>query len=152
MDSASLNLFATIASAVAATASVLVAVIANRTTKETHKSQQRLEQRAMIVTLWPEMCKVGKITASSPETHVRDAVNVLELVAICWEAKAVDQDVILRTFGDAYVATYNELMSHHVKMPGVRDRTGAELLQENKAAMLVYEEIKKLLLNQGKVR
>jgi hypothetical protein len=156
---------AAVASALAAIVSAVVAVAALRSSNKLGDNQLKIgdsqlkmaqaqltfQQRQTIVDLWPALTAICEVNAQTAPEVVRRTVNTLELVAICYEAQAVDRDVVLATFGDAFVATYEELQAHHTKMPAVRNLSGAELLRENKATIRTYEEIKRRITAQGRI-
>lgn len=144
--------------ALAAVVSGALAYKAIKSSEKTAAAQEKaaaaqlvFQQRQTIIQLWPALCALHEIDASTAPEEVRRAVNTLELVAICYEAGAVDPAVVLRTFGDVFIATYDELNRHTAKLPTVRNMSGSDLLRENKTTMHVYDQIRQKVTALGKV-
>ena len=140
-----------------------------RLTKEHGELQEQLDQRhenlqkyladkdsistrrAALVELWPYLIDIHRIDPekSAPE-EIRKAVNTLELVALCWEANIIDKEVIQRTFESTYINIYEQVLSVTRRLPSL-EKTGRELLNENPAAISLYDELKKTQVGRGRV-
>lgn len=155
-----LNVAAAVCSAVAALASLVVALLVAKTQEKAQRdlaleiqaAQEKLSKRQAIIDIWDKLTSLGTIDTKTSGPAVRHAVNTLELVAVCYEAGAIDKDVIHRTFAEPFVAIYDELHAHETQLPDVRNRTGRELLMENKATRDVYKEISDYMDKLGKVK
>jgi hypothetical protein len=177
MDAQSLEAVATALSALAAGGAVWAALhvwngqkkLTRQLSKEQGELQEKLEQRhenlqkyladkdsistrrAALVELWPYLIDIHRIDPekSAPE-EIRKAVNTLELVALCWEANIIDKEVIQRTFESTYINIYEQVLSVTRRLPSL-EKTGRELLNENPAAISLYDELKKTQVGRGRV-
>lgn len=118
---------------------VLVAVYNARKTLETsrliHNRQMQLSQRQTFISIWPSISKLRNVDPdadpATQETNVVEAVNALELVAVCSESDAVDTDLIMRVFGDPFLVMYDNI-GRVRRIPSI-GKSGADLLRENPA-------------------
>lgn len=137
-------------SAVAGFMAVQAATAAIRAADSVAAMQRMLSQRQLIIPLWDYMSKLNDIDPENPVVlDVRNAVNTLELVAICCEGGMVDEQVIKRTFRDPFVQLYDAIAVCK-EMPSLR-RNGIALLRENPAAMSFYEKLKQEHMNRDKL-
>jgi uncharacterized membrane-anchored protein YhcB (DUF1043 family) len=113
--------------------------------KDLADKDQLSQRRSALVGLWPYLIDIHHIDPEqSAAEQVRQAVNTLELVALCWEANIIDKDVIQRTFESTYIEIYEQVLSVRRKLPSL-DKTGRELLNENPAAINLYEYLNRSL-------
>jgi len=95
-------LFAALGVSVAAVAVIVTGTHcwkAERACTEIHKEQMTLSQRQLFLDVWPKMEALSDINPASPVgPDVIRSVNVLELVALCWEGEMVDSQVISSVF------------------------------------------------------
>lgn len=143
-----------IAAAFAAVAAIWFSLRLHReqidTSRKLHHEQILLNQRQLLLPLWDHLSNINDIDTDAEKTiwvDVVKAVNTLELVALCWEAQAIDQNIIRRTFGDKFVQFYEKIQDCKKPPPGWK--TGRQYLQENRAASKLYEEIKREINNQN---
>jgi hypothetical protein len=121
-----------------------VAIIKSATTARTiHREQTLLSQRQLFLEIWPKLSTLSDIDPAAPvAVDVINAVNVLELVGLCWEGEMVDANVIRRTFGMPFVTMYDKVHSM-ITLPAPINKTGAQLLNENPAIGKLYATLKK---------
>jgi Tfp pilus assembly protein PilV len=133
--------FAAVKSAKAAKEQVSVALL-----------QKQLAQRQFVIQLWDRMAETTRINPKDPAPKdVHRAVNTLELVGLCCEGGMIDVDVIKRTFKDRYVELY-DMVKACGSMPTMGNMNGVELLRENKAAMLFYDELMADIKGSGQLK
>ena len=102
--------------------------------------QRALNQRQLLLPLWQYLAKLNDIDSKQPITpQVIETVNTLELVALCCEGGMVDKGIIKRTFRDGFMRHY-QAINACVSVPGT-NKTGSQLLAENRAAMAFYNEL-----------
>ncbi len=114
-----------------------------------HADQLLLSQRQLFLEIWPKLSTLNDVDpAKAVAVDVINAVNVLELVGLCWEGGMVDSNVIRRSFGERFVAMYDRV--HAVpKLPPSIGKSGADLINENPAIGKLYEVLRKELLERG---
>lgn len=135
---------------VASGLSALAAFLAIRATIKIAEMQKTLSQRQLIIPLWDHMSSLNDIDPASPVVpHVLQAVNTLELVALCCEGGMVDDQVIKRTFRDPFMQLYDAI-ERCPEMSTIR-KSGQDILRENRAAMQFYEVLKKEHLERDKM-
>lgn len=104
--------------------------------------QKTLSQRQLLIPLWDHITGLNSIDPADPRpVEVHQAVNTLELVALCCEGGMVDEKVIKRTFRGPFMKLY-EAIGECPHMESLR-RSGKDLLHENPAAMKFYEKLRK---------
>jgi len=97
----------------------------------------QLQQRQLIVPLWEYLSKTEAIAPENPnERAVVDSVNVLELVALCYESQAIEQAMIKRTFRDKYLSIYREIEALPKMGSG---KSGRDYIHENRACQAFYD-------------
>lgn len=106
-------------------------------------AQERLlSQRQFLLPLWDHLSALREINPEQPATPlVVQAVNTLELVALCWEGDLIDRDLIRRTFMTRYLQMYGWIEACG-KLPGL-NKSGRELLLENPAATKLHDELRR---------
>ncbi|MCU6239392.1 hypothetical protein KWH75_20225 [Morganella morganii] len=126
---------------------------ANTQTKEIHNAEMLAAQRSQVVAIWGYLTSLSDIDPSSPVgVDVIKNMNTLELVALCCEGKMVDKDVVMRTFMDTYINLYEAIERlTSVDLGGGKIKSGREIINENNAAQLFYDEVKELKKNQGRI-
>lgn len=110
-----------------------------------HNEQNVHGRRQLIVPLWEHMNKLTRINYECPDVDdVINAVNTLELVALCCQGGIVDKTMIKQTFGEGFLEMYQSIEKCPT-LPGVgklgKELTGKQLLLENPAAMNFYKEL-----------
>lgn len=141
--------------------SVIIAVIAIVRTGFHAKSQRDLQQklsddekvtanRRFFTVLWDKMTELNYINPQSPiGPDVRKAVNTLEAVAMCWQAGIIDKQMVVISFGKLFEELYNQI-NQIALVPGI-NKSGHELLTQNRAVPLVHKEIQDELNKQGRI-
>ena len=114
-----------------------------RETHDRHNEQRRFEQRTQLIPLWEYMSGLREI---DPEAEVIvpqvvKVVNTLELIALCKEADIIDKTVVLRTFREKYISLYETIKRVGVLEGYSRRVTGEDLLNENHAAVQLYNDL-----------
>jgi hypothetical protein len=111
----------------------------NRKTDRRQQGEaQLLLKRQLFLQLWPYISTLAIVNpdpAKVVEVDVLKAVNALELVAVCWEAEAVDRDLIRRSFGDTFIEFY-EAIQKCTRLPS--RGSGESLLAQAPAIRHVY--------------
>lgn len=114
-------------------------------------TQRTLAQRQLLLPLWQYLSTLEDINPLKPVTPaVVKTVNTLELVAICCEGGMVDAAVIRRTFRDGFMRHY-EAIENCVQLPGL-NKSGKELLSENRAAQTMFAKLRAEHLDQDRLR
>jgi hypothetical protein len=144
----------TIVSGIAAILALAVSWIIYRgqsaLTTQINNSQQLLSQRQILIPLWDYISNLYDIDPSNIVTpDVIKAANTLELIALCCEGNMVDKTVITRTFSEQYIKHYESIKACGL-LPGL-NKTGNNILNENRAAMLFYDELISAHKNHGKI-
>lgn len=115
------------------------------------QTQKLLTQRQLLIPLWQYMSKIDDIDPANPKPReVTEAVNTLELVALCCEGGMVDEAVVKRTFAAPFIEVY-ETVNRLPEMPSLR-KDGAALLRDNPSAMSFYRTLKEELEARGKLK
>jgi hypothetical protein len=129
-----------------------VAIVKSMTTaKDVHREQMLLSQRQLFITIWPKLAELSEINpARAVGVDVIKNVNVLELVALCWEGGMVDANVIRRAFGKQFVTMRDRIASVPM-LPAPINKTGQDLLNENPAIGKLYDVLKRELQEHGAV-
>ena len=113
-----------------------------------HREQVMLSQRQLFIDIWPKMEALNAIDLGNVVApDVIRSVNVLELVALCWEGGMVDSDVIRRSFGTRYLELYEVI----TKVPNLRNPnfTGQDLLRANPAVGRLYDQLRREAQERG---
>ena len=87
-------------------------------------------------------------TGNYNEMHVRYALDTLELVAICWVNKIVDQKIVSLAFGNNYRNRVREIEHISIPLQPNLRKTGNELLTERQVIRKVFNELEKLANDQ----
>lgn len=152
----------TIIAAVVSSVSVVVSIISvrlvNKQAIEQKALQERLndqesnfEKKRFIISLWDKMTAISSINPGKPvEVDVRNAVNTLELVSICWQAGIVDKRMVVLSFGNLFNSLYVQIEQIHQRLPGC-GRTGHELLSHNPAISAVRNQIREEIERHGNI-
>jgi hypothetical protein len=135
---------ATVFSAIIAGLAVYMSVII-------YKGQKLLSQRQLIVPLWEYISSLSEIDPKIPVTpDIIKAINTLELIAITCEGKMIDKIVIKRTFSKQYIKHFDNIKACHT-IPGLEPKTGNDLLKENPATLLFYDELMSELKTKNRI-
>lgn len=141
-------------------ASAVVAVFAINNTRLQGEKQRSLQERLnseankldsrrlFVTALWDKMINVSDIDPEEPiGPDVRKAVNVLEVVALCWHSGVVDKDMVVMSFGPLYEDLYQKIKRINV-VPEKADgtgRSGHDLLSRNRVIDVVQQQIRDIL-------
>ncbi len=132
---------AAVLSGVAILVSIGLAVRQERFSARLQAQETLLAQRQLLLPLWDYVGKLRKIDAQNPVTpHVIDAVNTLELIALCCEGGLIDRSLVERTFLERYLEMYEDIEAC-AALPGL-SKSGRDLLRENRAAIHLYAQFK----------
>jgi hypothetical protein len=71
---------------------------------------------------------------------VINAVNLLELIALSWEAQFVDSAIIRRMYGDLFVDLHHKIQDCKNPPPGVT-KDGKQLLVASPSIIRLYNEL-----------
>jgi hypothetical protein len=126
------------------------AFFAIATQRQIHKETDLLQRRQAFITIWPHLASMHDIDAAdvAPGRVIKN-VNVLDLIATCWEGRIVDLDVIRRVFHERFIEMYETIESLPF-VPALK-RTGKEVLRENPAVQRLYKKLKEEKLDQGAI-
>lgn len=137
-----------IISAIGSIGSAMATIMAVLVSWLVWKSQRSLSQRQLLIPLWSHMSSINEISPRNPVgPDVIKAVNTLELVALCCEGGMIDKAVIKRTFQSVYLKLYQQVEACS-DVPGCQ-KSGREMLTENRAAMALYTELLNDHVKQG---
>lgn len=134
--------------------SCVAAYISWKNSREQGKLTQRLrnqdqdfERKRFITALWDKMSEMVEIHPDDQgnynENDILYALNTLELVAICWENKIIDEKMIFLVFGDNYNFRVHEIQSITQPLKHLR-KTGQELLRERQVILNVNKDIQEM--------
>ncbi len=116
---------------------------AQKRADEIHKIEKLLAQRQFIVPLWQQTSTLASIDPETPKTDdVVKALNVLELVAVCYEGEMVDKQVMKRIFAENFMNLFRQIRKCQKKIPGL-NKDGDELLNQCPAVKQLFEELEK---------
>lgn len=110
-----------------------------------NKREEVLTQRQMFVEIWPHLSRIREINPHSPPPpdEVWRTINVLDLVATCWEAEIVSEDVLKRTTSTIFLKLYDSIYDIKEIPWKIGDtltkKTGPELLRQCPAVGLLYK-------------
>ncbi|WP_437589244.1 DUF4760 domain-containing protein [Sorangium sp. So ce1000] len=142
--------FNTLATAFAAFAAWRSAKAADKSV-EAAATQKQLAQRQIVIQLWDRMTRLKPIDPKNPEpAMVHDALSTMELIGLCCEGGMVDASVIKRTFGPIFIRLC-EMIKRCDAIPTLENKTGSELLLENRCAMAFYDELMTELKASGQL-
>lgn len=123
----------------------------SKLTQTIHHEQTILSQRQLFLDIWPKMEALNVIDLKNViAVDVIRTVNVLELVALCWEGGMVDADIIRRSFGTRYLELYEVIG----KVPnlGNPNHAGTDLLRATPAVGRLYDQLRKEAQEHGALR
>lgn len=135
-----LSAIGVIVSAVAAITAASTARNQASLSRMIHQNQMTLSQRQLFLDIWPRLVSLAEIDPAKPVgPDVINAVNVLELVALCWEGGMVDADVIRRSFGEVYLRFHDNIM----KVPnlGIPNKSGSDMIRENPSIGRLFKQL-----------
>lgn len=120
-------------------------------TKTIHDQQTLLAQRQLLLPLYGHLDKLADINPSNPVWEdVRNAANILELVAICWEGGLIDSDVLRRVFEDTFMEFY-EKIGRCVDPPPNFPADGPTMLRNSPATRQLYLLLSKETAERGTI-
>jgi len=139
--------------------SILVAVLIHiKTSKlaqrqtELMDRQMALSQRQLIVPLWEQMSTMITLQEGEVKAEWNDVIqtsNTLELIALCIESEAIDTSILMGTLKAIYTERWEQILAYENEIVGKDGKTlrvtGKSLVEYNKAAQRLYEELKKEL-------
>lgn len=139
-----ISIFSSIVSAVVALAALVLSYVVYRHSQKVAEVQDvrqqaalQLQQRQLIVPLWEYLSKTAAIDPERPdERNVVDNVNVLELVALCYESNAIDTTLIKRTFREKYMEIFRTIAQLPKMASG---KNGTDYLNENRACRAFFD-------------
>ena len=131
-------------SALLAAGAVLISLFTFRRqvelTKSLHEQQILLSQRQIFISLWPTLSNLRKLDPQKPiHPDVVNAVNTLQLLAVCCEGGAVDALLVRRAFADSFLEMCDMIES--VPKMASLGKSGLELLRENPPVERLREEL-----------
>ena len=114
-----------------------------------HAQQTLLQQRQLLLPMWEYLDRTSFINTAAPVWEdVRKTANTLELVAVCWEGRLIDPDVIRRIFADTFIELY-ETVEQCQNPPSNFPLDGRALLRRSPATQRLYDELRQERINQG---
>lgn len=113
-----------------------------------------LSQRQLIVPLWEYVQKVS-LSSINPQNPVGpdvvNALNCLELIAVCVEGGMIDPQVITRTFGDVFLSIGGSIEAITQNVPG-HSKNGKQMFEDASSAYLYYQQLKKDKLEANRLQ
>jgi hypothetical protein len=144
------ELLSLVLSGIALAGSIVGMLISAVSANKVHETERRLSQRQTVIDLWPHISNLDLPAANDPAPRaVVNGVNALELVAVCWEAEAVDRDVIRRVFAEPFLRMHAAIAA--VTVPLTNGRTGPEMLQAAPSIGALYDTLTRERQATGKV-
>jgi hypothetical protein len=110
--------------------------------------KNNIDNKRYTLILWDKLDKLKNINLSAPiATEIRDAINMLELIAQCWQGSLVDQKIVVVSFGLVYKRTVDSIKL--VSNVEGYNKSGNQLLDEHLIIGHVYKEIEKQLIDKS---
>lgn len=142
------QLLTTLATVVLAIMAVVSAIFA---WKAAHDAKQ-LSRRQLLIPLWQYMTSMEVVKPSDlVEPDVKNAINALELVALCCEGGMIDEGVIKRTFKHIFISQYQAIESCPA-MTFFGGKDGKGILLENPATQRFYKKLINEHLEDGALK
>lgn len=114
-------------------------------------AQKQLAQRQFVTAVWEKMSWLQPIDPQNPApVELHKALNALEFVAVCCEGGMLDVAIVKRTFAERYIEIY-DMIKACGRVPTMQNKTGVDLLRDNRAAMSFYDELVKDMKDTGKL-
>jgi hypothetical protein len=130
-----------IVAAISQAISALIAAIAIYQTVQLHKKQILLEQRQFLMPLWEYIQQLNDIDPAHPIwVDVIKAVNILELIAISWEGRLIDEDVIRRMYSSLYIDFYQKIEECKFPPSGI-EKNGKQMLLASPSVIELYNQL-----------
>lgn len=127
--------------AIAESLAALIAAVAIYQTVRLHRRQMLLEQRQFLLPLWTQLKELNDINPRNPVwPDVTQAVNLLELVAVSWEGRLIDVNIIRRMYSQLYIEFYQKIEECRNPPPGI-EKTGKQMLLACPAVIKLYGEL-----------
>jgi hypothetical protein len=128
-------------SAISGALATLIAAVALFKTIRLTERQILLGQRQLIVPVWSFLKELNDIDPSKPVwIDVIQAVNMLELIAISWEAQFMDLDIIRRMYGELFVEFFQKIQECRSPPPGM-SKDGRQLLLASPSIIRLYQAL-----------
>jgi len=138
-DTFSLKNWVAISSIISGTAAAIGIII----TIVLYRKQLKTSQKQIILPLWEYISKLREINSATPITpDVIDAINTLELIATLCTNGIIDEDIIIKSFKSQYIKHYDNIKNCGA-LPGLNNKTGLDLINENKNVKEFYKKLKK---------
>lgn len=109
--------------------------------KNIHEQQKLLAQRQLFLPLFELFKDINSINPTKPVwADVRNAVNFIDLLGVCWEGHLVDRDILFRVFREIVIETY-ENVQKCTNPPSNVPKDGPAMLRESRAATALYTHL-----------
>jgi len=133
-------------------ASILISIVALLySLVHYYQDKKRESRRFFTTTLWDKVASLNEVDSHQPiGPDVKNAVNALLAVAMCWEADTVDRDMVVLGFGELYETLYQQIYEVTVPVPGYR-QTGREMLAQHRVIGAIRDEIQRKLNERAKM-
>jgi len=119
--------------------------------KEIHEQQILLARRQLLLPLWDHLDGLADINSDDPVwEEVRNAANILELVAVSWEGQLIDEDIIRRIFSMTFVKTYDKI-KQCTNAPINFPMDGPEMLRNSPSTTKLYQQLVTEHINHNKL-
>lgn len=141
----------TAVSAVAESIAAIVAAIAIYQTVRLHRKQMLLEQRQLLLPLWGHLQNLDDINPTKPVwPDVIKAVNMLELIAVCWEGQLIDESIIRRMYSFLYIEFFQKIQECK-DPPSAIAKDGKQMLLASPATIRLYNQLMAEHADKGKL-
>lgn len=107
-----------------------------------HRQQILLAQRQLFLPLFENMKELRGINPQEPVwVDVINSVNLLELLAVCWEGEMVEPRIILQLYKDEFIRVY-ESIAKCTRPEGSNEKDGRAYLHDSPTATRLYKYLK----------
>ena len=121
-----------------------------RLAEDMHQQQQKLNQRQLFLPVYEQFKEISDIDPDAPVwPDVIRAANFLELLGVCWEGNLIDREVLLRVYRERVIDLYEQI--EKCLAAPKKNKTGKEVLEQNRAAVSLYQHLKQEDLERDKI-
>ena len=125
---------------------LVISVIAIAISINNQRREHHFDSKRFIINIWDKMANIPKILPVDGdyiEDDIFEALNTLELVAICWQNNIINKNMIYLVFGESYLLRIDEIENISDTLPKL-NKTGSELLNNRQVIINVREDIRNM--------
>lgn len=138
--------------AIAQSVAAIIAAVAIYMSIRLHRRQMLLEQRQLLLPLWKHLQDLNQINPENPVwPDVIRAVNLLELIAVCWEGQLIDENIVRRMYSQLYLEFYDKICDCK-KPPDQVGKDGKEMIMGCPAVLALYDQLISEYASKGQLK